>query len=156
MILRKLANFIDFKFLHIYVENKWYFLFKIWEMVEKINTDVDIDDFYFEKWKNCNFSKIYGEKFFICKSKSSLFTSVFVFFTIFPKLWKQNFINFRRKHIETGPSCSRELITFLKYKMPLRPYINWTMCLDSYLTCISVSETPFPCKMKYWVENVWY
>ena len=34
-MLRKLANLIDFRFLHVCV-----FLFKICEMVEKIKTDV--------------------------------------------------------------------------------------------------------------------
>ena len=40
-ILRKLANLIDFRFLDVYVQNKYKFDFKIWQMVEKIKTDVD-------------------------------------------------------------------------------------------------------------------
>ena len=35
----------------------------------------------------------------------------------FSKFWKQNFIYFGHKHVETGPSFSHELATFLKYHM---------------------------------------
>ena len=42
MILSKFtANFIDFNFLHVYVQNTYNSDFKIWEMVERIKTDVD-------------------------------------------------------------------------------------------------------------------
>ena len=41
MILGKLANFIDFKFLHVYVQNTYNFDSEIWEMAERIKTDVD-------------------------------------------------------------------------------------------------------------------
>ena len=37
----------------------------------------------------------------------------------FPKFWKQNFMNFRHKHIENGPNCSHGLATCFKYHMPL-------------------------------------
>ena len=41
MILGKLANFIDFKYLHVCVQNTLNSDFKICEMAEKIKTDVD-------------------------------------------------------------------------------------------------------------------
>ena len=37
----KLENLIDFIFLHVCVESTKNFLFKIWETVEKMKTDVD-------------------------------------------------------------------------------------------------------------------
>ena len=40
---------------------------------------------------------------FIIKSKSSLFTSIFTF-SIISKFWKQDFMYFARKHVETEPS----------------------------------------------------
>ena len=39
-------------------------------------------NFGLQNGKKLNFSKIYGENFFIFKSKSSLFTSFFIFSTI--------------------------------------------------------------------------
>ena len=41
MIIRKLVNFIDFRFLHVYVRTTWKVVFKIWEIVKKIKMDVD-------------------------------------------------------------------------------------------------------------------
>ena len=38
----------------------------------------------------------------------------------FLKFWKENFMYFGHKHVETGPNCSHELATFFKYHMPLR------------------------------------
>ena len=38
----------------------------------------------------------------------------------FPKFWKKNLMYFGHKHVESGPSCSHKLATFLKYHMPLR------------------------------------
>ena len=35
------------------------------------------------------------------------------------KFWKQNFMYFGHRHVETGPNCSHELATFPKYHMPL-------------------------------------
>ena len=41
MILRKLANLIDFRFLHVCVQSAYNFVSKISGMLEKIKTDVD-------------------------------------------------------------------------------------------------------------------
>ena len=41
MILRKLANLIDIRFLHVCVYSTENFMSKIWEMLEKLKTDVD-------------------------------------------------------------------------------------------------------------------
>ena len=41
MILRKLANFLDFVFLHICVQSASNFVFKLCEIVEKMKTGVD-------------------------------------------------------------------------------------------------------------------
>ena len=37
----------------------------------------------------------------------------------FLKFFKQNFMNFGHKHVETGPNFLHELATFLKYQIPL-------------------------------------
>ena len=63
MILGKLANLIDFKFLHVCVQNTKNSDLKIWEMVEKIKTDVDRQLLVSKLKKMFNFSNIY-RKFF--------------------------------------------------------------------------------------------
>ena len=40
-MLSKLANFIDFGFLDVYVQSPWNFVFKIRKIVEKLKMDVD-------------------------------------------------------------------------------------------------------------------
>ena len=60
--------------------------------------------------------------FLTMKTKSSLSTSVFIFST-FSQIKKKNFMYFGHKHVETEPSYSLELATFLKYHryhMPLK------------------------------------
>ena len=49
MIFPKLANFIDFRFLHVYAQSTWNFVFKIWKIVVKLKTDVDTFGFKIEK-----------------------------------------------------------------------------------------------------------
>ena len=39
--VKKLANFTDFRFLHVCVQSTQNFIFKIWEMVVKIKRDVN-------------------------------------------------------------------------------------------------------------------
>ena len=63
--------------------------------------------------KKFNSSKIYGEHFFIIKTKSSLTTSAFIFATI-SQIKKKNFMYFGHKYLESGPSCLHKLATFLK------------------------------------------
>ena len=41
VIFPKLANFIDFRFLHVYVQSTSIFVFKIQEIIEKLKTDID-------------------------------------------------------------------------------------------------------------------
>ena len=41
MILKKLANFIDFRFLHLCIQSTLNFVFKLWEIVEKMKTGAD-------------------------------------------------------------------------------------------------------------------
>ena len=57
--------------------------------------------------------------FFIIKTKSSLSTSVFIFSTM-SQILEKNVLYFGHKHVESGPSCSHKLATFLKYHMLLR------------------------------------
>ena len=57
----------------------------------------------------------------IIKTKIHLFVPGFIFSTIiFLEFWKQNFMYFGHKYVESGPNCSHEFATFLKYHMPLR------------------------------------
>ena len=82
MILRKLANFIDFRFLHVCVQSAYNFFFKFWEMIETIKTDVD-RLLLVSKFKKSSIVKKYIENFFfIVKTKSSLSMSVFIFSAI--------------------------------------------------------------------------
>ena len=55
-----------------------------------------------------------GQKvFFIIKTKSILFTTVLIFFTIF-QILNEKFYVFGRKHFEAGLSCSHKVTTFFK------------------------------------------
>ena len=82
MILGKLTNYIDFRFLHAFVENRETLFTKIEEIVEKIKTGVD-STFGLKREKKFYFSKIYHENFFhYIKTKSSLFTFVLIFSTL--------------------------------------------------------------------------
>ena len=87
-------------------------------MFEKIKTNVD-RLLLVLKFKKSSILAKYMRFSFIAKTKSSLSTSVFIFFT-FLKLWKQRFMYFGHKHVETGPNYSYKLATFLNYHMPLK------------------------------------
>ena len=118
MILRKLANLIDFRFHHVCVQSAWTFLPKIWEKLEKIKTDVD-RLLLVSKLKKSSILAKYIRKFvFIIKTKV-VYLHPFLSFLPFLKFRKQHFMYFGHKHVETGPNCSCELATFLKYHMPL-------------------------------------
>ena len=69
-------------------------------MVEKIKADVDILLFVLTVKKSflIYFAKI--ELSFNFETKSSLFTSVFIFSTI-SQIVKKNFMYFRHKHVDT-------------------------------------------------------
>ena len=77
MIFRKLANFIDFRFLHVWVLNTKNFLLKIWKMVEKIKTEVD-RLLLVSKLKNSSILGKYIGKFFSLSEKKYS-TCVFIF-----------------------------------------------------------------------------
>ena len=53
----------------------------------------------------------------------------------FRKFWKQNFVYFGHKHVETGPNCSYEVATFVKYHMPLNRIIR-----IERKTCVNISQ----------------
>ena len=68
------------------------------------------------KLKKSSILAKYSENLFcIVKTKSSLFTSVFIFSTISQILNRKFYVLFRHKHVETRPNCLRKLDTFLKY-----------------------------------------
>ena len=67
-MLRKIANFIDIKFLHVCVENTSNFVIKIWEMAEKIKTDVD-RLLLVSKLENTSILAKYIQKCFLSKLK---------------------------------------------------------------------------------------
>ena len=91
---KKLANFIDFKFLHVCL--KYIIFFKILQMVEEVKADENIELLV---WK---------------MKKSSILQNQSNF------LWKQKLMYFERQNVETEPNCSQELDTFLKNHMPLK------------------------------------
>ena len=82
MILGKLANLIDFRFLHVCVQNIKNLAFKIWEMIEMVKTDVDGLLLVLIIKKLFRYILLKLNLFFIFETKSSLSTSVFIFFAI--------------------------------------------------------------------------
>ena len=61
LIVRRLSNSINYRFLHVCVQNKKNFILKLLEMVEKIKTDVD--NFWVGKWEKVQFYKKFSETF---------------------------------------------------------------------------------------------
>ena len=115
---------------------------KIWEIVEKLKTDVDRLLLVFKmknslisqniseilllvsKMKKSLISQNILEFFFsIIKTKSSLSSSVFIFSIISQILKTKFYVFWTQTCIEIGPNCSHELSTFPKYHMPLRNFI---------------------------------
>ena len=70
--------------LRVCVQNTWNFVFKIWKMVEKIQTDVDKQLLVWKMKKSFNFTKSINTFLFlfVIKIKSIISTSVFIFSTI--------------------------------------------------------------------------
>ena len=60
---------------------------------------------------------------FIIKTKVA-YLRPFLSYLPFPIFWKQNFMYFGHKHVETEPNCLHELATFFKYHMPLIEVYN--------------------------------
>ena len=60
------------------------------------------------------------EKVFLLSKPKVVYLRPFSSSLPFPKFWKKNLMYFGHKHVESGPSCSHKLATFLKYHMPLR------------------------------------
>ena len=58
------------------------FCFQIWEMVKKIETDIDRQLLFWKLIKNSILAKFIGKIMIIIKTKNSLSTSVFIFSTI--------------------------------------------------------------------------
>ena len=98
---------------------------KILGKLDKIKTDVDRLLLVSKLTKCSILAKYIGTFFFIVKTKSIY--RPFLSFLPFLKFWKKRFIYFGHKHVETGANYSYELATFLKYYMPLMPWINREM-----------------------------
>ena len=114
MILSKLANFIDFRFLHVCVQNILNFVSKIWEMVDEIKTEVD-RLLLVSKLKKSSISQNISTNFFSLSSPKVVYLRPFLSSLPFPNFWKQNFMYFAHKHVETGPNFSLEISRFLKF-----------------------------------------
>ena len=69
--------------------------------------------------KKVQFHKIFWTFFFPLSIPKVVYLRPFLSSLPFPKFWKQNFMFYGHKHLETGPNCSHELATFLKYHMSL-------------------------------------
>ena len=52
--------------------------------------------------------------FLLLSKPKVIYLHPFSYSVPFLKTWKQNFMYFGHKHVETGPNCSHELSTFLK------------------------------------------
>ena len=81
----------------------------------------------------------------------------FLFFLLLIEFWKQCFIYFGHKHVETGPNYSCELSTFIKYHMPLRLLANtyeiemcnaFSLCNPCIFYCSAIRTL--------WMEISWF
>ena len=82
---------------------------------------MDVDRlFLVSRMKKVQFQQNISKFFFIITIESSLLTSVVIFSTISQILKTKFYIFFVYKYVETGPNCSLEFATFLKYHMPLK------------------------------------
>ena len=70
------------------------------------------------KMKKIQFQQNLSEIFFSLSKLKAVHLHVFNFSTI-SQILKTNYKYFGLKLVETDPSCSHELVTFLKYHMPL-------------------------------------
>ena len=86
-------------------------------MVDKIKTDVD-RLLLVSKMKKSPISQNITTNFFSLSKPKVAYLRPFLSLP-FTKFWKQNFVYFEHKHIETRPNFSHEIRYFLKYHMPL-------------------------------------
>ena len=85
---------------HVCIQNTWNFLFKIRETVEKVKTDVD--SLRFVLIMEQKFPKYFVKlNFFSFLKPNVVYLLPFLTFLQFPKFWKQNFMYFGHKHVET-------------------------------------------------------
>ena len=86
-------------------------------------TDSDLESrlHLVSKMKERTISQNIFEIFFPLSKSKVVYLRPFSSSLPFRKFRKQNFMHFGHQHVETGPNCSHELASFLKYHMPLRP-----------------------------------
>ena len=88
-------------------------------MLERMKTDVDRLLLVSKFRKSSSLAKYIGNFFPFSKPKV-VYVRPFSSSLTFQKFWKQRFVYFGHKHLETGPNYSYELATLLKYHMPLK------------------------------------
>ena len=71
--------------------------------------------FSVSKMKKSSIVGKYIGNFFLTSKPKVVYLRPFLFSLPFPEFWKQNVMYFGSKHVETGPNCSQELATFIKY-----------------------------------------
>ena len=74
---------------------------------------------WLRKWKIVQYQQNTSENLFSLSISKVVYLRPFYSSLSFPKIWKQNFMYFERKYIETEPSYSHEFATFLKYHILL-------------------------------------
>ena len=77
-------------------------------MVDKIKTDVD-RLLLVSKMKKSSISQNISTNFFSLLKPKVVYLRPFLSYLPFSKFWKQNFMYFGYKHVETGPNSSREI-----------------------------------------------
>ena len=108
-MIKKLANFIDSRFLHICIQ-KW-------------------------KWKKVQFLQNVLVHFFKLSKPEVAYLGPFLSSPSFSKFWKQNCMYFRHKNLETVPNGLHKLATFLKYHISLSAIEIGLFCLiESHLS----------------------
>ena len=119
-----------------------------------------VDYFWFKKWKKVQFEQNVSERFFSLSKPELVYLVLFSSSLSFVEFWKQIFMFFGRKRVESERSFLDKLTCFLKYHIPLMPltsspYFNLPLytfsptffttfiflSLPSFLTLLEINTT---------------
>ena len=124
MIFAKLANFIDFRFLHVYVQST--FCFFVQFCFQNLGNGREVENghrynsFSFKNEKEPNFTKYFGNFFFHYQNKNSLSMSVFISSAI-TQILKTKFYGFWTQTCRNWT----KLFTWICYFSQVSHYTTW-------------------------------
>ena len=120
-------------------------------MVENMKTDIDRLLLVSKLIKSSILLKYIGN-FFSFSNPKVVYIRPFLSSLPFPKFWKENFMYFSHKRVETGPNCSHELATFLKYHMPLKACLTYPIpTLPTHFFSCSHFHINWGIELKLWI-----